>query len=166
MDEKVQQDFPIDWPDDHYVTRREFLKFLTMASGGLAVGSAALAVWSRYPRETTAYDPYRIATAADLPVGKAVPFNYPTERDPCILIRLSETEYVAYSRRCTHLSCPVQYQSDTNRFYCPCHNGAFAVSDGSVLFGPPPAPLPRVELEDREGDLYAVGITRVKAEFR
>ena len=43
MDTQVQRDFPIDWEEDQYVSRREFFKFLTLASGGLAVGSVGMA---------------------------------------------------------------------------------------------------------------------------
>ena len=33
-----RQDFPIDWPQDHYVERRDFVKFLTLTSLAFVVG--------------------------------------------------------------------------------------------------------------------------------
>src|SRR5690606_1913178 len=33
-----RQDFPIDWPQDHYVERRDFMKFMVLTSAALAVG--------------------------------------------------------------------------------------------------------------------------------
>ena len=33
-----RQDFPIDWPQDEYVGRRDFVKFLTMTSLAFVVG--------------------------------------------------------------------------------------------------------------------------------
>ena len=34
-----RQDFPIDWPQDLYVERRDFVKFLVMTSGAFLSGS-------------------------------------------------------------------------------------------------------------------------------
>jgi Rieske Fe-S protein len=75
-----------------------------------------------------------------------------------LLVRTSEDDYVAYSQKCTHLSCAVYYARDRNRLECPCHEGYFAVEDGRVLQGPPPRPLPRVLLERQGADLVAVGM--------
>src|SRR3954463_8627058 len=33
-----RQDFPIDWPQDQYVERRDFMKFLVLTSTALTVG--------------------------------------------------------------------------------------------------------------------------------
>ena len=44
--------------------------------------------------------------------------------------------------------------------HCPCHEGFFNAEDGKVISGPPPRPLPRVELERRGDELWAVGILR------
>ena len=33
-----RQDFPIDWPADEYLTRREFTKFLMLTSGAFVAG--------------------------------------------------------------------------------------------------------------------------------
>ena len=45
------------------------------------------------------------------------------------------------------------------RLECPCHEGYFSVEDGHVIQGPPPRPLPRIELERSGGQLYASGVT-------
>lgn len=158
-DSHLQQDFPIDWEEDHFVSRREFFKFMTLASGGLALGSAALAVWSRVPRDQRKFDPAKVVRASEIAPGTALAFTYPRPTDLCLLVRKPDGEFVAYSRRCTHLSCPVDYQPEQHRLYCPCHNGAFAVDDGRVLQGPPPRPLPRVMLETRGDEVWAVGVT-------
>lgn len=163
MEEKLQQDFPIDWEEDHYVSRREFFKFMTLASGGLALGSGAMAVWSKIPREALVFERAEIAKVAELAPGTSKAFNYPRPKDLCILVHTEDGQYRAYSRRCTHLSCPVEWQPEQERLYCPCHNGAFSVRDGSVLQGPPPRPLPEVILEVRDGAIYAVGVKRGEA---
>lgn len=62
-------------------------------------------------------------------------------------------EPVVLSATCTHLGCTVKWDPDANEFRCPCHGGRFA-SDGSVLGGPPPAPLRKVASEVRDGEVY------------
>ncbi len=160
VEKELRDEFPIDWEDDDYVTRREFFRFLTLASGGLALGSGVIAGFATFSRSGRSMDRKLVGKATDLKPGQSMNFNYPRPNDLCILIHRSEGEFVAYSRRCTHLSCPVSYQHDKNRLYCPCHNGVFDVVDGSVKQGPPPRPLPKITLERDGDDLYAVGITR------
>jgi Rieske Fe-S protein len=91
-------------------------------------------------------------------VGGVKIFAYPGPEDLCILVRTSETDYAAYSQKCTHLSCAVFYASEHRRLECPCHKGYFSVRDGSVLQGPPTRPLPRITLERRGSDLIATGV--------
>jgi Rieske Fe-S protein len=45
---------------------------------------------------------------------------------------------------CTHLGCRTRYDDAQRRFVCPCHGGVYAL-DGTVLAGPPPAPLRRLD---------------------
>lgn len=160
MDDRIRSDFPIDWEQDNHVSRREFFKFLTLASGGLAAGSAVLALFSLRKDGQVAFEPMLVCSDSDVALGGSLAFTYPRKTDLCILVRRMSGELVAYSRRCTHLSCPVSFEADMDRLYCPCHNGAFAAEDGSVLQGPPPHPLPRIILEDRDGDVWAVGVRR------
>ena len=159
MEEKLKQDFPIDWDEDQYVSRREFFKFMTLASGGLALGSAALAAWSAVPRGERKFDRAVVASVRDVPVGGSLQFWYPRPVDPCILMQPEPGKFVAYSRRCTHLSCPVEYQPAQDRLYCPCHNGAFSLQDGHVLQGPPARSLPRIQLEVVGDQIVATGVS-------
>jgi len=56
--------------------------------------------------------------------------------------------YVAYSKVCTHLGCPVGlYERELEVLVCPCHQSMFNVRDGAVpQFGPAPRPLPQLPL--------------------
>ncbi len=65
---------------------------------------------------------------------------------PGILIRTPEGELRAFSAVCTHLTCNVLYESDTETILCPCHNGRFDLS-GQVISGPPPTPLESFAVE-------------------
>ncbi len=68
--------------------------------------------------------------------------------------------YVAYSKMCTHLGCPVGlYEQELNYLVCPCHQSMFNVLEGCIpIFGPAPRPLPQLQLMvDDNGDLQAAG---------
>jgi Rieske Fe-S protein len=91
-------------------------------------------------------------------VGDVRLFRYPTEADPAMLIRLDAETFVAYRQRCTHLSCPVNFNADAVRLDCPCHNGSFDAATGRVLWGPPPRPLPKIALRVENGHVYATGL--------
>ena len=47
-----RHDFPIDWPQDHYVARRDFTKFLGLTSVAFVVGQFTIAFqnWLRRRR--------------------------------------------------------------------------------------------------------------------
>lgn len=156
--DRERNGFPIEWDMDGYVSRREFFKFITLTSGGLAIGSAALAGWAALPRNKRTFDPVLIEGGSQITPGSSLAFDFPRKGDICLLVRHADGEFAAFSRRCTHLSCPVLYQTDQDRLFCPCHNGAFSARDGSVLQGPPPHALPRVLLEIRQGEVWAVGV--------
>ena len=48
----------------------------------------------------------------------------------------------AFDAKCTHEGCTVQYVPGESAIWCACHNARFD-TDGRVLSGPPPRPLPR-----------------------
>jgi cytochrome b6-f complex iron-sulfur subunit len=60
--------------------------------------------------------------------------------EPVIVIRVSETEFRAFSAVCTHLACIVEYSKPRQHIECNCHNGKFNLQ-GQVAGGPPPRPL-------------------------
>jgi Rieske Fe-S protein len=111
--------------------------------------------WWR-PREES--DARRIASLDDLPVGGTLTFSYPSEHDPCVLVRTAERGFVAYGQKCTHLSCAVRPRVDEGILECPCHEGSFDLVSGRPLAGPPRRPLSRVHLEVREGAIFATRV--------
>ena len=102
---------------------------------------------------------------------------------PAILIRVPEAQpgglsangahFLALSRVCTHLNCTCAYirdreiatvaynyrpEEDTPILGCACHFSAFdPARAGASVSGPALKPLPRLQLERRGPDLYAVG---------
>lgn len=143
--------------EDAPVTRRDYLRILVTVSGGLLVGTIAVAVGVFRRRDV---DPGTEALVARrLEPGRSVPFRYPTPEDPAIAIRLPSGDLVAYSSVCTHLACAVLWRPEHGTLDCPCHDGVFDPRDGHVLAGPPPRPLPAIVLEERPDGIYAVGTT-------
>ena len=153
-----RRDFPIDYPQDHYVERRDFMKFMVLISAAFTAGQFWIAAenWLRRRRGQPALA--RVAAVDDVPVGGAVTFAYPGDRDDCLLLRPEPNVLVAYSQKCTHLSCAVLPQLERERLYCPCHQGVFDLSTGRPLAGPAQRPLTRIVLEVRGREVFASGI--------
>lgn len=154
-----QKDFPYDRDEEAQVTRREFCNFLGLTSAALFVGSAGFAGKAVLDaRQAEVFAPARIEGAELLAPGSSLNFRFPTERDTAILVRTLDGAYHAYGQKCTHLSCPVYFERQTQRLECPCHEGAFDARSGDVLYGPPPRPLDSITLETRGGgEVWAVG---------
>ncbi len=152
-----KDEFSVFTSDERYVTRRQFTKFLTLASLGMFVGNLWILVKAYFTR-TPSLPSVVVAEVGEIPLRGVKLFTYPTPQDHCILIRTGEEEYVAYSQKCTHLSCAVYFSAKEDRLECPCHQGFFSVRDGSVLQGPPPRPLPQITLERDGARLLAVGV--------
>ena len=152
-----RKDFPVDWPHDQYVARRDFAKFLVLTSASFAAGQAWIAAKQVLGR-TTPPQRMRVAAIADVPVGSSLQFSYPGEHDRCILVRLPGDRIVAYSQQCSHLSCAVIPEIDKGVFRCPCHEGFFEIATGRNVAGPPPRPLARIALSVEGGEIWATGV--------
>lgn len=158
------EEFSIHNTEDKYVLRRQFTKFLTLTSLGMFAGNVWIWVRSVLAKPANALPPVAVARAADIAAGAVKLFHYPTPNDPCILVRTPDQKLVAYSQKCTHLSCAVYYSQKANRLECPCHEGYFSIEDGRVLQGPPPRPLPRITLEQRGEEIFATGVEAGEAQ--
>lgn len=158
-----KRDFPYEAVAEEEVTRREFTRYLVLGAGTMAAANVGLAAWTQL-REINEGEPRAIVALADVPVGDTFLFHYPDVRDPAVLLRLSDTDVVAFSQKCTHLGCVVFFQRDEQRWHCPCHERNFDVS-GSVLSGPPTRPLGRILVEVRDdGFIWALGRTEGRPE--
>ena len=145
--------------DEHHVMRRQFGKFMVLTSFGMFAGNVWIVLrgWTR--RLGAAPEPgIAVSNVSELAVGGVKIFTYPTPNDPCLLVRLDQTTWVAYSQKCTHLSCAVIYNRAAKQLECPCHHGFFSAETGRVLQGPPPRPLARVRLTRRGEEIFALGM--------
>jgi Rieske Fe-S protein len=150
-----RDEFSVSKVDERYVSRRQLAKFLTLASIGMFAGNLWILIKSRL-RKAQTYPRTLVAQAGEIAVGSVKLFQYPTPGEQCIMIRTAQDSWVAYSQKCTHLSCAVFYSRENDRLECPCHQGYFSVKDGTVLQGPPTRPLPRVVLERNGDQLIAI----------
>jgi nitrite reductase/ring-hydroxylating ferredoxin subunit len=123
------------------MVRRHFVNAL-LGSGILATEASILYPILKFviPPET-AESAVMSATAGRLQdvqpnTGKIFQFG----EDPGLLVRTAEGELRAFSARCPHLNCTVQYDSDQRQIVCACHGGVFDLN-GKNIAGPPPKPL-------------------------
>ena len=153
-----RQDFPVDWPQDQYVERRDFMKFMVLTSLAFAVGQMWIGVqnWWRHRRGQAPIA--QIASLDDVAVGSVTTFAYPGPHDDCVLVRPREGVLLAYSQKCTHLSCAVRPRVEAGLIHCPCHDGYFDLAMGRPISGPPRRPLPVIRLEVRGTRIYATGV--------
>lgn len=152
-----RRDFPVRWALDHYVTRRELAKFLTLGSGLLAASSGVIAAVGRWGRREAPTPRMIIARASAVPASGSALFRYPTSEDPCILVRGKDGTLRAFSQVCTHLSCAVVHRAERDELFCPCHNGVFSATDGRPIAGPPTRRLPVIRIEQSGDEILAVG---------
>ena len=145
-------------PDDR-ATRRSFLAVFGAIGAGAAAVIAPLVsglwVFVQPFRDKSQGLKVRITSLASLPAdGQPYRFpviatrtdawsKYPPEPIGFVYLRRKPGEEIptAFTSVCPHLGCVVDYQSDRQRFQCPCHNSAFR-SDGTRV-APDSSPSPR-----------------------
>ena len=76
------------------------------------------------------------ATSA-IPVGGGKIFAAQTT----VVTQPSAGQFKVFSAVCTHMGCIVNQIAD-GRIDCPCHGSEYSITDGAVLAGPAPRPLP------------------------
>lgn len=157
-----------------HISRRDFMKITTGTIGGLiatATGIPAVAYMvSPALREDQAGKPVTIGKLQDIPIGKPYPFSFTItkvngwERTAAsyggFVVRRSEdpADLLVLSSRCTHLSCRVNWNDESQGFLCPCHDAMFDI-DGKVVSGPPPEPLGHFDYEiDTEGNITIIPV--------
>lgn len=153
-DNHWKEDFPVYQLESTQVSRRDFAKFLCLVSGGLAVGSGYVAVKANFfPPEKVGGDHF-VCKKDELPIGGTRSFVIKGSTIPYILIHMENDQFRAYEQKCTHLSCAVFYKPGSGKIECPCHNGLFDAFTGEVLAGPPPRPLPRLDVVIKGEEVY------------
>jgi Rieske Fe-S protein len=87
-----------------------------------------------------------LATAKEIPVGGGKIFA--TER--VVVTQPARGTYRAFSAVCTHVGCILD-QISHGTINCPCHGSKFKITNGAVVAGPAPSPLPRKQIKIVDG---------------
>ncbi len=144
--------------------RRRFLAWASraaMAAGLLGGYGAFGAILGRflYPAGRSGLVWQFVAPADRLAVGDSLAYTTPAGAVVHVVRRAGagrSDDFTALSSVCPHLGCNVQWQPRENRYFCPCHNGAFD-ADGQGIAGPPGderMALSSYPLEVRKGMLF------------
>jgi Rieske Fe-S protein len=123
--------------------RRRFLSASSLAmAAGLAGGYGTFAYMLgrfAYPAAESARGWLFVCQVDQLAPGAAMDFATPSGQRIVVARHgkgVSANDFLALSSVCPHLGCRVHWESNNNRFFCPCHNGAFDRS-GNATAGPP-----------------------------
>lgn len=151
---------------EEQLTRRKwFDKIVKFAAGivATAVGFPALVmlIVPAFRREPVRW--IRVAPLSEFRPNepKAVTLSY-QRRDGWVIRTARTTVYVVVtsdgkvkvlSNICTHANCAVRWEGSKQSFFCPCHDGYFAI-DGTVKSGPPPRPLDEFPYKVEGGELF------------
>jgi arsenite oxidase small subunit len=147
------------------LSRRQLLAagaVVTAGGVGAAVGAGeADAASSAYPK-------LRVMSLKRIRVNRPVDFMYPLKDQPNVLLDTGrqvpggvgpDRSIVAYSILCQHMGCPVAYSRARHELVCPCHQSRYDPARlASIVQGVATRALPRVLLEVREGNVYAIGV--------
>jgi Rieske Fe-S protein len=103
------------------------------AAPALRSGKATDAAWSEvpdaHPAETNEPTSHAVAVVTDAGWAKTQAMG------AIFLDRGANGQVIAYSARCPHEGCAVDWRSEEKKFICPCHGSSWT-RDGQRLGGP------------------------------
>lgn len=137
-------------------TRRKLTEILIgLVALFFASGSVAVILKYLWPEagNKSASAEVRIASVDEVPTGTAKMFSF--NGKAAILLHMP-AGFRAFGAVCTHLGCVANWKSDESIIFCPCHLGKFDPNTGAVISGPPPSPLPVIDIIVKEGAVYAL----------
>jgi menaquinol-cytochrome c reductase iron-sulfur subunit len=154
--------------DDRRMSRRDFLSYVALSAGGLVTAVLSVPVvgflfWPLLRRELDVWRP--IGAVEDFEIGQTVAVTFldaapvswagVAAETAAWVRRVSDTHFVAFSVKCTHIGCLVRWQNEADLFLCPCHGGVFN-REGEPVAGPVNRPL----------DVYPVRVRGGQVEIR
>ncbi len=154
-------------PNDHDLSRRDFIKFTTGIVGGLigaVIGLPGIAYLLGPALQKSDQSAWvDLGKLQDYPIG--VPGLYQFTRTQVngwertgmsygvFVVRQSGTTARVFSNICTHLGCHVNWHPELQHYVSPCHDGHFDML-GKNISGPPPRPLDEYRTRVEAGELY------------
>jgi len=121
-----------------------------MTSGGTGSGGTASSAPPSAPAQTTppASEPAKasapakvngtvLGDASEIPVGGGKIYT----AAKVVVTQPTRGQYKGFSAVCTHVGC-IMSQVANGTIDCPCHGSEFKITNGAVVTGPAPSPLP------------------------
>jgi cytochrome b6-f complex iron-sulfur subunit len=136
-------------------SRREFMADVVLGVGAtLGLGSLAFRFLEYLYPVVLPVKLVEVAAgkAGDIPTGGALLVHLP---EGPVMLEKTDNEIRALSAICTHLGCIIEWHPEAGKFICPCHKGMYDL-DGKVLSGPPPRPLEKLQVTQRDGQVYVL----------
>jgi len=143
-------------PVDRPVSRRRFVRLLL---GWSVVSSAAMVVapvigFLIPPRRASTAGGGRLLAGTTTEIGLGRSKVVALGSKPVIVLNTAQG-VKAFSAVCTHLGCIVGYDASLSPdIVSPCHDGHFSAANGTVISGPPPAPLKEYPIAVEEDDIF------------
>lgn len=136
------------------INRREFLNLAWLASLGIiTIQIAGGTYFFSMPRfkEGEFGGVFTAGKVSDLPQPGTAPINYPKVK---LWMSNSDKGLTGIYKVCTHLGCLYNWNTQENKFICPCHGSQFQL-DGTYIRGPAPRSLDRfvVQIVDASGNV-------------
>jgi cytochrome b6-f complex iron-sulfur subunit len=138
------------------ITRRKFTEILMgLVAVFFASGSIAAILKYLWPESGNkgAQAEVMIASVDEVPAGTVKKFMF---NDKAAVLLHMPAGFRAFGSICTHLGCIAYLKPDENILFCPCHLGKFDPNTGEVISGPPPSPLPAIDIVVKDGAVYAL----------
>ena len=89
-----------------------------------------------------------LGMAADIPVGGGKVFT----AEKVVVTQPTAGEFKAFSAVCTHVGCLCNAVAN-GTINCPCHGSEFKITNGAVVTGPAPSPLPAKKIKIVSGQV-------------
>ena len=89
-----------------------------------------------------------LGAASDVPVGGGAIYT----AAKVVVTQPASGQYKAFSAVCTHVGCLVN-KVTSGTIDCPCHGSEFKITDGAVVAGPAPSPLPARPIKIVDGQV-------------
>jgi Rieske Fe-S protein len=89
-----------------------------------------------------------LGAASDIPVGGGAIYT----AAKVVVTQPASGQYKAFSAVCTHVGCIVNKVTN-GTIDCPCHGSEFKITNGAVVTGPAPSPLPAKQIKVVDGQV-------------
>jgi cytochrome b6-f complex iron-sulfur subunit len=141
------------------VSRRGLFKYALLGFSALVTAGGVLTPIIAYlwpPKQASAAGggAVNVASTADVPAGTGQVFS--VYNKPVLVINTPDG-YQALSATCTHLGCILFWNEQRQLIACPCHEAYFN-TNGAVVAGPPPSPLPTYRVRVDGDQIYVEGV--------